>query len=178
MTDVEMLAEWIDDVAKDVRNELEDLPPEAIDWQPDPGANSIGVTVFHFSRWFDLISVRTLDDRPQEEEQWFTRGWAEKTGYDPSGVGLRGYGAVTGYTLEEVAAIPTMSAADHLAYLDQTTQALSARLRNLPDGALHQPTPGLGGKSTVYGWIKSILKGSLGHIGEIEALKAMRERTS
>jgi hypothetical protein len=41
---------------------------------------------------------------------------------------------------------------------------------------LHQPATGLGGRRTPYQWIKSILLGSYGHLGEIEALKAMQGR--
>jgi len=176
MQDVELLAEWIDDLSRDVRETIKDLPPDAIDWQPDAAANSIGVTIFHFSRWLDLLSVRAMDDQPPECEQWHTRGWAEKTGYDPRGIGVNGFGAVTGYSLEEVAAIPKLSADDLLTYLEQVASALSEHLRMLPAGALHESARGLGASRSVYRWVKPVLKGCLGHIGEIAALRAMYER--
>lgn len=47
---------------------------------------------------------------------------------------------------------------------------------SVPDGALFEPVPGLGGKRTPYQWIRPILTGSYGHLGEIEALKAMQRR--
>ena len=110
MNDIELLAEWVEDFAHDVRSEIEDLSPEDLAWQTDPQANSIGVTVWHVSRWLDLLTVRALQNRSPEEEQWHTEGWAAKTGYDPRGIGYRGLGAITGYTWEEVQAIPPLSA--------------------------------------------------------------------
>src|SRR5687767_10012777 len=88
VNDADLLAEWIDDIARDTRSEIEVLAPEVLNWQPDPDANSIGLTVWHYTRWLDLLSVRVFDNRAQHEEQWFMQGWAHRTGYDPTGHGL------------------------------------------------------------------------------------------
>ncbi len=176
MQDVELLAEWVQDFARDMRREIEPLSTEDLSWQPDPQANSIGITVWHVSRWLDLLLVRILQNRPPEEEQWHVQGWAARTGYDPHGIGYQGFGAVTGYTWEEVQAIPALSAGDLLAYLDQASTALHEYLRGLSSETLHQPTLGLKGTRTAYGWVKPVLKGCLGHLGEIQALKAMIAR--
>jgi hypothetical protein len=168
--------DWLQELSRDLHGEIENLSPEALAWQPDPGANSVGVTVWHLSRWLDLLTVRACQDRLPEEELWHTRGWRHKTGYDPRGLGDRGFGAVTGYTLEEVRAIPCLNAQELLAYFDQVCEALHAYLSTLSSEALHQSVFGLGRKRTVYQWVKPVLIGCLGHMGEIQALKAMRER--
>jgi hypothetical protein len=80
--------------------------------------------------------------------------------------------------MEDVAAIPPMSAADLLAYLDSVIDAVNSRIAEMPDGALYEKVPGLGKSRTAYGWIKLLMKGCMGHIGEIQTLKAMRERRS
>ena len=41
---------------------------------------------------------------------------------------------------------------------------------------LHKPTPGLGGERTVYGWLKPVIQGCPGHIGEIQTLKTLQTR--
>jgi len=87
-----------------------------------------------------------------------------------------GLGAVTGYTWEEVQAIPSLSAEELLAYLDQACHALSQHLLTMSPEALHQSVPGLGDQRTAYEWVKPVLKGCLGHLGEIQALKAMKAR--
>jgi hypothetical protein len=69
-----------------------------------------------------------------------------------------------------------MSAADLLAYLDSTIEAVNERIREMGDGALHEKVPGIGKSRTAYGWVKLLMKGCLGHIGEIQTLKSMRER--
>ena len=172
----EILADWISDLARDVREQVQKLSLDELTWQPDSEANSIGLTVWHFSRWLDLLAVRALENRPPEEEQWFTRGWAQKTGYDPRGTGYAGLGALTGYTQAEVALVPTLSADDLLTYLDQVCETLRSQLLAMSGEAVHQVVPGLTGKRTPYQWVKPILQGCFGHLGEIECLNAMRAR--
>jgi DinB family protein len=176
MRDVEILTDLIEKLSRDVRAEVVELSQAELDWQPDSEANGIGVTVWHFSRWLDVLATRALADRPAGQELWQTGGWAARSGYDPHGVGYEGLGVLTGYTLAEVAAIPRLPAGDLLEYLDQVCTALRERLLALPEGGLYQPAPGLGGRRTPYQWVRSILMGCFGHVGEIEALKAMYGR--
>ncbi len=176
MNDKEVLIDLLNDVGSDIRREIGDMTVEELAWQPDPQANSVGVTVWHLSRWLDVLAVRILHAGVAEDELWHAQGWTERTGYDPRGIGASGLGNVTGYTLEEVAAIPHMSAADLLSYLDSTIGAVKSRIDEMPEGALYQNVPGLGKSRTSYNWIKPVLKGCLGHVGEIQALKSMRER--
>ena len=82
----------------------------------------------------------------------------------------------TDYTQKEVAAVPVLAADELLTYLDQACEALRRYLLLVPEEALYEPAPGLGGKRTPYQWIRSIVMGSFGHLGEIEALKAMQSR--
>jgi hypothetical protein len=138
MTDVELIVDWLDDLAARMGAEIEPLTPEELNWQPDAEANSIGVTVWHVARWLDLLTVRILENRPPGDEQWHTRGWRESTGYDPRGIGSGGLGAISGYTLEEVAAIPRLSAHDLLTYLGQVCGVLRQHLVKMPDGALRK----------------------------------------
>jgi hypothetical protein len=176
MTDRELLADLVRYLAVRVREEVESLSPEELAWQPDARGNGIGVTVWHFSRWLDVLAVRVLGGRSAAEEQWQTRGWAAKSGYDPRGIGYLGLGALTGYTWEEVLAIPALSANDLRAYLDQVTGALRDTLLSLPDGALHQPGTDGDAARTAYDRVRAVLTGCFGHVGEIEALKALRAR--
>jgi hypothetical protein len=178
MTDIEVLIDLLRDFMKNARNEIEGLSDEALAWRPDPGGNSIGMTAWHFARWMDVLGARILQDLPAEQEQWHLQGWAARTGYDPRGIGSRGLGTITGYTQEEAAAVPEMSAADLLAYLDQAYLVAEEQLKALPAGTLENPVPGSAVQGSVYGWLKSLVRGFYGHIGEIQALKAMRERTT
>ena len=176
MRDVELLADLTGKLVRDVRAEIAELTPEELAWQPDREANNIGVTVWHFSRWLDMLGVQALANRPAAEELWQTRGWAARTGYDPRGIGYLGLGLLTGYTQAEVAAVPLLTAGQLLEYLEQVSGALREQLLALPSEALYQPTPGLGGRRTVYDLLTSVLMGCFSHVGEIEALKAMRKR--
>jgi ketosteroid isomerase-like protein len=176
MTDVEMLADLVASLAEGIHQAVTGLSALELAWRPDAEGNSIGVTVWHCSRGLDVLKVRFLECKPAEAEQWHTQGWAEKTGYDPCGIGTGGLGILSGYTQEEVTAIPLLSAEELLAYLDQVSEALRRHLLSLPQGALSQPTMFAGENLTAYQLIKSIVLGCIGHLGEIQALKALQIR--
>src|SRR5712671_5272075 len=63
-----------------------------------------------------------------------------------------------------------------LAYLDQVSDALRQYLLSLPEGAMSRPTLFVGERLTAYQVIKEIVLGCVGHLGEIEALKALQIR--
>ena len=178
MQGTELYADLIATLAEGIHGEIGNLSPQELDWQPDAEGNSIGVTVWHVSRWLD-VTARVFQEKPPTDELWLTQGWAERTGYDPQGIGYRGLGALTGYTQQEVAAIPHLSAEDSLAYLDQSSEALRAYLLALPSfEPLEQPVPGWGRETPVLkrNLLKVVFMGVTGHLGEIKALRAMMKR--
>jgi len=177
MTDLELLAQLIDEVHRDLKPIIEPMPLEELHWNPGPQANSIGVTLWHMARGMDFLSTRVMQGKPAEEELWHTLGWREKTGYDPRGIGYGGWGVITGYTWEEVLAIPKLSAADMLQYLDQSSTSLSAQVRGLTAEKAGEQVPELmKGKLTYFRWVKEFYKGFQAHIGEIVAIKAAIDR--
>jgi ketosteroid isomerase-like protein len=176
MTSVEILADLVASLTGGIHKALTGLPIQELTWRPDAEGNNIGVTVWHCSRGLDVLKVRFLEQQQALAEQWFTQGWARKTGYDPRGIGTAGLGILSGYTQEEVAAIPVLSAEELLAYLDQVSDALRQYLLSLPEEMLSQSTMFAGERLTAYQVIKEILLGCVGHLGEIEALKALQIR--
>ena len=178
MTDLELLADLVDELTKGIHKAVSGLSHEELIWRPDAEGNSIGVTVWHMSRGLDVLKVRFLEQQQALAEQWRTQGWGKQTGYDPRGIGTGGLGILSGYTQEEVAAIPVLTAEQLLAYLDQVSDALRQYLLSLPEGALSRPTMFVGERLTAYQVIKEIVLGCVGHLGEIEALKALQIRAN
>src|SRR6266571_1174310 len=178
MTDIEVLADLVASLALGIHQAVTGLSVAELTWRPDAEGNSIGVTVWHCSRGLDVLKVQFLEHKPSSAEQWHTQGWAQKTGYDPRGIGAGGLGILSGYTQEEVAAIPVLTAEELLAYLDQVAEALRQHLLSLPEGVLAQPITVAGERQTVYQRIKDIVLGCVGHLGEIEALKALHLRAT
>jgi hypothetical protein len=176
MDDVAVLLDVIDLLVADVRHEVEGITAQAVDWQPDPGANSIGLTLWHVTRWLDVLATQVFEGLPSTDEQWNVGGWAARTGYDPSGIGDLGIGAITGYSWEEVERVPRLTGPELLEYFEQAAGALSAAVAATTTEELHQVTDALGGERTRYGWLKPVLAGALGHLGEIRALEAMQVR--
>jgi len=176
-TDKDLLIDMLQAFSHWVHNTLNEVSPDALHWQPDDDANSMAVTVWHFSRAFDILKNHVLENMPSEEEQWFMQGWAEQTGYDPRGLGWGGLGFLAAYTREEVDAVPSLSADELLKYFDQTAEALCDYIQKVPSEHLYRPALGRPDQSdTGYEWIRHFLMDSLGHLGEIRAINAMWER--
>lgn len=174
----DMLLDLFETYAALLRRALQDLPAAALVWRPDPQANNIAVTVWHMARALDLLTARLLDGRPSETELWFSAGWAARTGYDPRGLGWGGFGNLAGYTPEQVAAVPLLSAAELLEYFEQARAAFDAYLPTMAEQRLYGPVQGLAltPAPTAYAVIRNFLADGLGHVGEIRAIRAMWER--
>ncbi|HEY8786768.1 MAG TPA: DinB family protein [Candidatus Limnocylindria bacterium] len=168
MRDTELMARWFEDVGARAREQLKGLEEDALEWRADDRGNNVRETVWHMARWIDLLT-RILGGTQPSTERWFTDGWAQRTGYDPRGIGDDGLGALTGYTFQEVLKIPRLTATELVRYLDSVVGRLAQRLRALPDDeaaarAVRRAT--------------GILQGCFAHVGEIDALLAIRERSA
>jgi hypothetical protein len=160
MNDKEILLDILAHFSGWVQWVMDGMTLDTLRWQPDKEANNIAVTMWHISRSFDLLKVRLMENRPVEEELWFTKGWASKTGYDPRGKGW------------------ILPVGELLQYFDEAIEALHSYLENKPTDALYENAPGWpADPQTAYVCIRNFLMDSLGHLGEIRAIKAMKERT-
>ena len=168
MRDTELMAKWFEDVGTGIRRRLASVDDDALEWRADERGNNVRETVWHMARWIDVLT-RFLRGTEPETERWFTDGWAQRTGYDPRGIGGDGLGTLTGYTFQEVLAVPRLSATELVRYLDSVIGPLAQRLRELPDDDA-------GGRAVRR--VTGILQGCLAHIGEIDALLAIRTRTA
>ena len=161
MTRGEVLAELVADLRGGIERELAKTPEAALHWRPAREMNSIGDTVWHVARWLDLCESWLRNASP-ETQHWIADGWAERTGYDPRGVGTGGLGVVSGYTFAEVEALPKLRADQLRSYLGAVTDALIPRLRATDDGSVKR--------------YASVIEGGLGHLGEIATLRALYDR--
>jgi hypothetical protein len=155
---------------------LDDCPEVCLHWLPDPAANSIAVTLWHAARALDVFKTLHIDNLPANQELWFLNGWAAKTGYDPRGVGTHGWGQLTGYTAEEVAAIPRMDISTLLNYTNEVLDMDKAYLETTSDEVLFAQAPGFEGQQTNYFWVRHPLFDMARHMGEALAFKTMWER--
>jgi hypothetical protein len=156
-----MLAEWVADLHSALERQLGLTPDGALHWRPAREMNSIGDTVWHVARWLDLVTMWLQHDSP-ERQHWITDGWAERTGYDPRGLGTDGLGAISGYTFAEVEAIPALRGDQLRQYLAAVCDDAIPRLRAADDAAARR--------------YKGVIQGTFGHLGEIAALRTLYER--
>ena len=157
----ELLAEWVADLRGAVERQLARTPDAALHWRPAQETNSIADTVWHVARWLDLMAM-WLQNAAPERQHWIADGWAERTGYDPRGLGTDGLGAISGYTFDEVEAIPKLRADQLLLYLGAVCDDVIPGLRAADDAAAQR--------------YKGVIQGTFGHLGEIAALRTLHER--
>ena len=157
----EMLAEWVSDLRGALERQLERTPDAALHWRPAREMNSIGDTVWHVARWLDLVTM-WLENGAAETQHWIKDGWAERTGYDPRGLGTNGLGAISGYSFAEVEAVPKLRKDQLRAYLGAVCEDVIPRLRAVDDVAAVR--------------YKGVVQGTFGHLGEIAALRTLFEQ--
>lgn len=162
------MAKWFEDIGTGIRRRVVGLDESALEWRADDRGNNIRETVWHMARWVDVLE-RLLSGSDAASERWIVDGWAARTGYDPRGLGDDGLGALSGYTFDEVLGIPRLSGEELLSYLDSVIPPLARRLRAPADDET---------AAKMVRRATGILKGCFGHIGEIDALLAIRERSA
>ena len=172
-TAAEALVDWLLDLEQEAVARLERLTDRECRWAPHPDANDVAVTFWHVARWLDVLAAIGAGTAPTLAVQaWERDGWRDRTGYDPAGLGHLGLGTLTGYTPDEMRAVPRLGTTDLTSYLRATVHDLHEALGQLDDRALHQDL-GYGSPFQIVG---STLQGSFGHLGEIDALVALRAR--
>jgi hypothetical protein len=139
----------------------------------DPAANSIAVTVWHMGRLMDVFLTQHVEGKPTDKECWIRNGWAERTGYDPCGLGSNDWGAVVGFTQEQVAEIPRFTQEQLLGYLNDVTDGFTSYVQNTPMEDLAEAAEGFDGHYTKYQVLSMALLDNVRHLGEIYALKGM-----
>lgn len=168
------------DILEDNRRRLfrliETINNDCITWKPETDANNIAVTIWHMARIFDAFLTIQTRGESSDEECWFKHGWAEKTGYDPRGIGLNRWGILTGYTHEEVASIPQLTREHLLGYLNDVYDTVKEYLINTSMETLQMPGAGFEGKYSIYQCIQMPLLDNVRHLGEIFAIHTRWKR--
>ncbi|MDQ2951683.1 MAG: DinB family protein [Chloroflexota bacterium] len=155
---------------------LKRVDPAALYWQPDPEANSIGVTIWHYTRWFDLFGTVSLVGGKIDDQHWFVDGWLKKTGYDPRGIGFEGLGLITGYTVAEMQAVPHLGAAELAEYHQAAMGSVLAALANNDAASLTGLLRIGTDEDTRFEQMLGLILGANRHLGEIDALVSLFSR--
>jgi hypothetical protein len=172
----EVLIDLLEDNRRRLCRGLDRMSAECLLWDPEPDANNILITIWHMARMLDVFLTQNAKGNPPEDECWFRLGWAQRTGYDPRGLGQSGWGMLTGYTREELAAMPLMTREQVLGYLDNVYDSVKDYLAGMPEEKLLTPGEGFEGKYTKYQCIQMGLMDNVRHLGEIFAIESSWKR--
>ena len=118
LTGTEVMIDCLDDNLRRLKRQMEKIDNHCLYWQPDAEANSIAVILWHMGRILDVFFHLLALGLSTDQQVWFRCGWAEKTGYDPRGIGRDGWGSLNDYTLQEVAAMPRYTDSDLMGFIE------------------------------------------------------------
>jgi hypothetical protein len=172
----DVLIDMLEDNRRRLHRLFDAISDDCLFWKPDAEANNIATTVWHMARIFDVFLTQQAKGQASEEECWFRFGWARETNYDPRGNGQNGWGMLTGYTQEEVAAKPKFTKGQILGYLDNVYDTVEEYLKDTPIEILLTPGIGFQGRYTQYQCIQMALLDNVRHLGEIFAIHAEKDR--
>jgi len=172
----DVLIDLLEDNRRRLHRLFDVISDDCLFWKPVSEANNIAITVWHMARIFDVFLTQQAKGYTSEEECWFRHDWAHQTNYDPRGSGQNGWGMLTGYTQEEVAAMPQFTKEQILGYLDDVYNTVKEYLENTPTEILLTPGIGFQGRFTQYQCIQMALLDNVRHLGEVFAIHAKKDR--
>lgn len=177
-TSSDHLRDLVTRLRRSTLSRLKRASPEALYWQPDVEANSIGVTIWHYTRWFDFYGTVALVGGDIGDQHWLRDGWMERTGYDPRGIGYGGLGLITGYTVAEMQAVPHLNAADLAAYHGAAMDSMLGALAKDDAASLARPLRVGDAEDSRFEQVLGLILGANRHLGEIDALMSLHSRSS
>lgn len=121
-----------------VHRRLDELTDEQFVWRPEARSNHVAFIAWHCLRACDWQLGRVRGVTP-DNEVWQEAGFRERTGYDPRGLGTRGIGIGTGFTLEMVDAVP-YSKQLVFDYVDAVAEAYKQQLATMQESDLERDT--------------------------------------
>jgi len=169
----EVMVDYLDDNLRRLKRTLAGITDDCLHWQSDPESNSIATNLWHMGRILDVFFTRLALGLPSHEERWIAGGWAEKTGYDPRGLGRDGWGSVNEYSREEVAAMPKFDLVLLLDFIAEVYDTVRAYISDTPSKSLAAPAPGFEGQFTQYQVISMALADNIRHLGEIRLIQSL-----
>jgi len=177
LTGIEVMVDYLDDNLRRLKRQLINVSEDCLHWQVDAEANSIAVILWHMGRLLDVFFTQLALGIPSEEERWIAGGWAQKTEYDPRGLGRDGWGSVNEYSLDEVDAIPKFNLAVLLDFIEDVYGTVRDYLLATSMLEMAEPAAGFEGKFTRYQVISMALMDNVRHLGEIRLTRSLWVRS-
>jgi hypothetical protein len=156
-----------------VRRRIDDLTEEQFVWRPTPRSNHVGFIAWHCLRACDMQLGR-VRGVTADHEVWQNSGFRERTGYDPRGLGTRGLGIGTGFSLAMVDAVPVTKELV-TTYADAVSAAYIAQLSTMQDGDLDAPlaVPAGSAPAQAVNALEVAFRQFYQHMGECDYLRGL-----
>lgn len=168
MDTIEALTDSFERIRALVTSTLDGLDPEALQWRPDPEANTIAWLVWHVARVQDDHVAGVLE----RDQVWSEDGWAERFGLEP-GVMNIGYG----HSADEVASVRPAGTEPLLAYHDRVVERTLRDVGQLSEKDLERVVDEAWDPPVTAGvrlW--SVVGDCLQHLGQAAYVRGMYER--
>ncbi len=157
-------------ISEEVRLAAEGLPAEALNWRPDPDANSISWLVWHLTR----VEDSHISHLAGIDQAYVVDGWADRFGLVPDEDDV-GYG----HTSAQVGAVTVESPDELLAYFDAVQARTGEYLATVDATELDRVCDTRWDPPVTVGVrLVSVLNDCFQHAGQARYLRGMFERRS
>lgn len=175
MSEITAYREQIADMLTMLDTQIAEVPDETLYQRPGPSQNPIGFIYWHILRIWDLDHCLCTGRNPLTDGIWQREEYSAESGYDPTGLGLRGLGMGVGYSDAEVDGVnvPRAILAEYRAKLAAATDAY---LDSVDEAAIRaeRPSPlGPGQTLTSAKRMQHTVSHSYHHLGEIRFVKGI-----
>lgn len=172
MDDRSTYIQQITEMSSMLSQQVGELDDATLSKRPGPALNPVGFIYWHILRVWDLDLNWLIKGGAPGDDAWHRGGYSNELDYTPDGVGTRGMGIGTGYTDNEVDAVPYR--ADVLArYQRQLLDETNAYLSEATDEELQRELPLRDQTTTVAARLQHTVSHSWNHVGEIRMTKSM-----
>lgn len=172
MDSVTFCVQLIESLPAAVRRRVDDLTDDQLRWRPAPRANHVNFILWHALR-IDDLRLGQLKGTPAFQQIWQSAGFRDRTGYDPQGLGARGLGVGTGYTVAMVDGVPVGKELI-TGYADAICREMVTWLKQAGPDALDRASENpFGGPQTAAQVIEGVVRQTYGHLGEADYVRGL-----
>jgi uncharacterized damage-inducible protein DinB len=155
----------LDEYLSDLKKALGGLTPEERRFQPASHAHHIDFAVWHMARveddWVQRFAQRT-------DTVWERDGWPQRLGLPVKGSG-------SGYSAEQVAALPRFNLYDVMAYFEAVREATLSYLDGLTQDELEiSPDPDQRPGYTIGKMFSHVIVEESQHLGQVAYLRGLQ----
>jgi hypothetical protein len=168
--------EMVEYTSEALKARIEEVSAEKLHQRPGPGLNPVGWNYWHALRVWDLDLNWYIKGQDAHQDAWYRGEFSARSGYDPTGKGLRATGIGLGYSDAEVDELSVIDASVLYDYQRVLLEETLEYLETADDAELRRSIPNPRNPDapmSVASRLQHLVTHTWNHIGELGYAKGM-----